>query len=89
MRMKACIAHDLLFVVHVVLSDNMSLGVDTSTAVLMRDSTGILEKRQERADRRAAIHRRNVLGLLPEKKPTPRKRLGKKAAKKKLSLIHI
>eukprot|EP00903_Cladosiphon_okamuranus_P008270 g7959.t1 len=44
---------------------------------------GILEKRQERAERREAIHRRNVLGLLPEKKPKPPKRLGKKAMKRK------
>lgn len=45
--------------------------------------TGILEKRRERAARREAIHRRNVLGLLPEKKPKPPKRLGKKAMRRK------
>ncbi|CAM9683480.1 unnamed protein product [Ectocarpus sp. 12 AP-2014] len=44
---------------------------------------GILEKRKERADRREAIHRRNVLGILPPKKPKPPKRLGKKALKRK------
>ncbi|CAM9593064.1 unnamed protein product [Scytosiphon promiscuus] len=44
---------------------------------------GILEKRRERAARREAIHRRNVLGLLPEKTPKPPKRLGKKAMKRK------
>ncbi|CAM9800288.1 unnamed protein product, partial [Hapterophycus canaliculatus] len=44
---------------------------------------GVLEKRQERAARREAIRRRNVLGLLPEKEPKPPKRLGKKAMKKK------
>ncbi|CAN0443831.1 unnamed protein product, partial [Pylaiella littoralis] len=44
---------------------------------------GILEKREERAQRREAIHRRNVLGLLPKKQPKPPKRLGRRAMRKK------
>lgn len=60
-----------------------SFGVDPACVNTRYSCTGILEKRQERAERREAIHRRNVLGLLPEKKEKPPKRLGKKAKRTK------